>query len=44
MEKLPKNQKEYYHNKIREYEKRTGKTMNVKGVSKFYRERIFMHL
>ncbi len=34
MDKLPKNQKEYYHNKIREYEKRTGKSMNVKGVSK----------
>ncbi len=33
MDKLPKNQKEYYHNKIREYEKRTGKSMNVKGVS-----------
>jgi len=36
MEKLPRNQKEYYHNKIREWEKRTGKSMNVKGVSKFY--------
>ena len=36
MEKLPKSQKEYYHNKIREWEKRTGKSMNVKGVSKFY--------
>ncbi len=36
MEKLPKNQKEYYHNKIRDYEKRTGKSMNVKGVSQFY--------
>ena len=36
MEKLPKNQKEYYHDKIREYEKRTGKCMNVKGVSKIY--------
>jgi len=36
MEKLPKNQKEYYHNKIREWEKRTGKSMNVKGVSKIY--------
>ena len=36
MENLPKNQKEYYHNKVREYEKRTGKSMNVKGVSKFY--------
>ncbi len=33
VEKLPKNQKEYYHNKIREYEKRTGKSMNVKNVS-----------
>ena len=36
MENLPKNQKEYYHNKIREYEKRTGKSMNVKNVSMFY--------
>ena len=36
VEELPKNQKEYYHNKIREYEKRTGKSMNVKGVSKMY--------
>jgi hypothetical protein len=36
VEKLPKNQKEYYHNKIRDYEKRTGKSMNVKGVSQFY--------
>jgi len=36
VENLPKNQKEYYHNKIREYEKRTGKSMNVKGVSKIY--------
>ena len=36
MENLPKNQKEYYHNKVREYEKRTGKNMNVKGVSKIY--------
>jgi hypothetical protein len=36
VENLPKNQKEYYHNKIREWEKRTGKSMNVKGVSKFY--------
>jgi hypothetical protein len=33
VEKLPKSQKEYYHNKIRDYEKRTGKSMNVKGVS-----------
>ena len=36
MENLPKNQKDYYHNKIREFEKRTGKSMNVKGVSKIY--------
>ena len=36
MDKLPKSQKEYYHNKIREWEKRTGKSMNVKGVSKIY--------
>ena len=36
MENLPKNQKEYYHNKIREFEKRTGKCMNVKNVSKIY--------
>jgi hypothetical protein len=36
MDNLPKNQKEYYHNKVREYEKRTGKSMNVKGVSKIY--------
>ncbi len=36
MENLPKNQKEYYHNKIREFEKRTGMNMNVKGVSKIY--------
>jgi hypothetical protein len=36
MDKLPKNQKEYYHSKIREFEKRTGKSMNVKGVSKIY--------
>ena len=36
MENLPKNQKEYYHNKVREFEKRTGKSMNVKGVSKIY--------
>jgi hypothetical protein len=36
VENLPKNQKEYYHNKIREFEKRTGKCMNVKNVSKFY--------
>jgi hypothetical protein len=36
MENSPKSQKEYYHNKIREFEKRTGKSMNVKGVSKIY--------
>jgi hypothetical protein len=36
VENLPKNQKEYYHNKVREFEKRTGKSMNVKGVSKIY--------
>ena len=36
MENLPKNQKEYYHNKIREFEKRTGKSMNVKNVSMIY--------
>ena len=36
MENFPKNQKEYYHNKVREFEKRTGKSMNVKGVSKIY--------
>jgi hypothetical protein len=36
VEKSPKNQKEYYHNKIREFEKRTGINMNVKNVSKFY--------
>ena len=36
MDNLPKNQKEYYHNKVREFEKRTGKSMNVKNVSKIY--------
>ena len=36
MDKSPKSQKEYYQDKIREWEKRTGKSMNVKGVSKFY--------
>jgi len=36
MEKPPKSQKEYYQDRIREYEKRTGKSMNVKGVSKMY--------
>ena len=36
VENLPKNQKEYYHNKVREYEKRTGKSMNVKNVSMIY--------
>ena len=36
MDKSPKSQKEYYHNKIRDFEKRTGINMNVKNVSKFY--------
>ena len=36
VDKSPKSQKEYYQDKIREWEKRTGKSMNVKGVSKFY--------
>jgi hypothetical protein len=36
VENLPKNQKEYYHNKVREFEKRTGINMNVKNVSSFY--------
>ena len=36
VEKLPKSQKEYYHNKVREFEKRTGINMNVKNVSMFY--------
>jgi hypothetical protein len=36
VEKSPKSQKDYYHNKIREFEKRTGINMNVKNVSKFY--------
>ena len=36
MEKLPKNQKEYYHNKIREFEKSTDKFMNTKNVNKYY--------
>jgi hypothetical protein len=36
MDKEPKNQKQYYHNKVREFEKRTGINMNVKNVSKFY--------
>ena len=36
MDKSPKSQKDYYHNKIREFEKRTGINMNVKNVSKFY--------
>jgi len=36
VEKFPKNQKEYYHNKVREFEKRTNINMNVKGVSKMY--------
>ncbi len=34
LNKSPKAQKEHYHNKIREWEKRTGKSLNVKGVSK----------
>lgn len=34
MSKSHKSQKEFYQDKIREYEKRTGKSMNVKGVSK----------
>ena len=38
MDKSPKSQKDYYHNKIREFEKRTGINMNVKNVSKFYFE------
>jgi hypothetical protein len=36
VEKLPRSQKDYYHNKVREFEKRTGINMNVKNVSKFY--------
>jgi hypothetical protein len=36
VDKSPKSQKDYYHNKIREFEKRTGINMNVKNVSKFY--------
>ena len=36
MEKFPKNQKDYHHNKVREFEKRTGINMNVKNVSMFY--------
>lgn len=36
MSKTPKSQKEYYQDRIREYEKRTGKSLNVKGVSKMY--------
>jgi hypothetical protein len=36
VDKSLKSQKEYYHNKIREFEKRTGIYMNVKNVSKFY--------
>jgi hypothetical protein len=41
MNEYPKSQKDYYHNKIREFEKRTGKSMNVKGVSKIYDCNIF---
>ena len=36
MKEYPKSQKDYYHNKIREFEKRTGINMNVKDVSKIY--------
>jgi len=36
VENLPKNQKEHYHKKVREFEKRTGIYMNVKNVSKVY--------
>ena len=36
MDNLPKSRKDYYHNKVREFEKRTGINMNVKNVSKFY--------
>ena len=36
MEKSPKNQKEYFQNRVREFEKRTGMSMNVKGVSNMY--------
>jgi hypothetical protein len=36
MKNNPKNQKEYYQNRIREYEKRTGKSMNVNNISKIY--------
>jgi hypothetical protein len=36
MENLPKSRKDYYHNKVREFEKRTGINMNVKNVSSFY--------
>jgi len=36
MDNLPKNQKEYYHNKVCDFEKRTGINMNVKNVSSFY--------
>ena len=34
--KLSEESKKYYHNKVREFEKRTGINMNVKNVSKFY--------
>lgn len=36
MDKSPKNQKEYYQNRIREFEKRTGININGKSVSKMY--------
>ena len=36
MENLPKSRKDYYHNKVRDFEKRTGINMNVKNVSSFY--------
>jgi hypothetical protein len=36
VENLSKNQKEHYHKKVREFEKRTGIYMNVKNVSKVY--------
>ena len=33
---MSEESKKYYHNKVREFEKRTGINMNVKNVSKFY--------
>jgi len=36
VDKSLKSQKVYYHNKVREFEKRTGINMNVKNVSMFY--------